>query len=298
MRYGDCMLTAKEMKQLLESAGLAPRKRFGQCFLIDRNLMNKLLAITGLTGSETVLEVGPATGAMTEDLLPNCKRLVAAEIDTGLAGILDERLGHDPKLRIIVGDVLAGKHAIAPEVLDAIAPEAHLISNLPYNIATPLLAECLKNSWNAIHDRPGVRFDRMTFMIQREMADRLSAEVDTPDYGPITVLTQLLGSVRPGPVVPASAFWPAPKVQSQIVRVDFDPDKARELKDMTILTDLLSAAFGQRRKQIGTVFRKASLPYAPDALAGALHAAGVTPDQRAQTVRPGQFGAMANALVQ
>jgi 16S rRNA (adenine1518-N6/adenine1519-N6)-dimethyltransferase len=292
------MLTAKEMKRLLESADLAPQKRFGQCFLVDRNLMNKLLSVTDLTGEETVLEVGPATGAMTEDLLPHCKRLVAAEIDIGLAQVLEERLGDNPKLKIIVGDVLASKHAIAPAVLEAVAPVAHMISNLPYSIATPVIAECIKNSWHAIKDGSGVRFDRLTFMIQREMADRLSGDTNTPDYGPITVLMNLLGNVRRGPVVPATAFWPAPKVQSQIVRVDFDPDKARAIKDLSALTSVLSAAFGQRRKQIGTIFRKATLPFAPEALAEALTVAGVTPDQRAQTVSPEQFATIANTLVQ
>ena len=284
------------MKRLLSSAGLAPRKRYGQCFLVDRNLMNKLLAVTGLTGEETVLEVGPATGAMTEDLLPHCKKLVAVEIDTGLAEVLTERLGSDPKLTIIVGDVLAGKHAIEPAVLEAVAPAAHLISNLPYNIATPLLAECLKNSWRAVTSGDAVRFDRMTFTVQREVANRFAGEAGSGDYGPISVLMSLLGTVAPGPLVPATAFWPAPKVQSQIVRIDFDAERAREIVDLQALTTILTAGFGQRRKQIGSIFRKADTPYGPDALAAALATAGVTPDRRAETVAPEQFAAMANAL--
>lgn len=291
------MLTAKEMKRLLSSAGLAPRKRFGQCFLVDRNLMNKLLAVTGLMGEETVLEVGPATGAMTEDLLPHCKKLVAVEIDTGLAEVLTERLGSDPKLTIIVGDVLAGKHAIAPAVLEAVAPVAHLISNLPYNIATPLLAECLKNSWRSVTSGDAVRFDRMTFTVQREVANRFAAEPGSGDYGPISVLMSLMGTVAPGPLVPATAFWPAPKVQSQIVRIDFDPERARDIVDLGALTTILTAGFGQRRKQIGAIFRKANTPYTPEALEAALATAGVAPDRRAETVPPEQFAALANALV-
>ncbi len=293
------MLTLKEMKALLDNAGLAPRKRFGQCFLVDANLMARILDTAELTGEETVLEVGPATGSLTEDILPRCKRLVAAEIDRGLAGLLAERLGDNPKLTIWLGDVLAGKHAIAPEVLDALDPVNHLISNLPYNIATPLLAECLLQSHRALAgDASAKRFARMTFTVQREVADRLAAEHNTGDYGPISVIVALLGSIQPGPMVPASAFWPAPKVQSRIVRIDFDPAKAAQIADATMLTTVLRAAFGQRRKQLGAIFKK-GLPEAgveAATILEALETVGITPTSRGEQLPPEAFGALANAL--
>jgi 16S rRNA (adenine1518-N6/adenine1519-N6)-dimethyltransferase len=293
------MLTAREMKNLLDRHGLAPRKRFGQCFLVDSNLMGKILTTAELTGEETVLEVGPATGSLTEDLLPHCKRLVAAEIDRGLAKVLTERLGEDPKLTIWLGDVLASKHAIAPEVLAALDSVNHLVSNLPYNIATPLLAECLLQSHRAqAGDSEAKRFDRMTFTVQREVADRLAGEPSTGDYGPISVIVALLGAIKPGSIVPASAFWPAPKVQSRIMRIDFDPARASQIADAAMLTSVLRAAFGQRRKQLGAIFKKGLPELALEAstILDALHTAGIDPTSRGEQLAPDAFAALANTL--
>jgi 16S rRNA (adenine1518-N6/adenine1519-N6)-dimethyltransferase len=287
------------MKAQLDSHGLAPQKRFGQCFLVDANLMGKILTVAELTGQETVLEVGPATGSLTEDILPHCGRLVAAEIDRGLAAVLEERLGDDPKLTIYLGDVLAGKHAIAPEVLAALDPVNHLISNLPYNIATPLLAECLLQSHRALAgDEAARRFDRMTFTVQREVADRLAGEPNTSDYGPVSIIVALLGSIQPGPIVPASAFWPAPKVQSRIVRIDFDPAKAQHVGDATMLTGVVRAAFGQRRKQLGAIFKKGlpELALEPQAIQAAMAATGINPTARGEQLEPEAFLALANTL--
>ena len=105
------MQTLRQLRELFDAEGLHPKKRFGQCFLIDGNLMDKLLEMTDLSGSETVLEIGPATGSLTEDLLARAARVVACEIDTQLSEVLKRRLGDDPKLTVIVGDVLAGSQS-------------------------------------------------------------------------------------------------------------------------------------------------------------------------------------------
>ena len=285
---------------MLEDEGLATHKRYGQNFLIDHNLMGKLLDLAGLTGTETVLEVGPGTGSLTEELLARAGRVVAVEIDRGLHALVGRRLGGWADLTLIHGDVLAGKHAISPVVLAALPPGAHLVSNLPYNAAAPLVAECLLLSWASAvggGDGPAVRFDRMTFTVQREVADRLAAGAGSGAYGPLGVVAALLGVIARGPIVPNSAFWPRPKVASRILRIDFDPAAASRLHSAASLRTVLAMAFGHRRKQIRSAARWKGSRVDPEAFAAALERAGIDPAARAQDIAPRQYLALANALV-
>ena len=284
------MQPLRQLRELFEVEGIHPRKRWGQCFLIDRNLMMRLVELADCEGVGTVLEVGPATGSLTEELLARAGRVVACEIDRGLADILRRRLGDRPNLAIVVGDILAGKHALAPAAMDSVGPEAHLVANLPYNVATPLVALCLQSAWRALAGgADACRFDRLTFTVQKEVADRLAASPGGSDYGPISVLIALLARLTVGPVVPASAFWPAPKIASRIVRIDFDADAAGRIGDLDGLMDVVRTAFSQRRKQVGTIFRRDA------AVSAALEVVGIDPVSRAQRIEPEQFAALAAA---
>ncbi|MFP4104974.1 MAG: 16S rRNA (adenine(1518)-N(6)/adenine(1519)-N(6))-dimethyltransferase RsmA [Phycisphaerae bacterium] len=282
---------------MLDQAGLKPRHRFGQCFLFDQNLMQKVIGFAEIDPEQTVLEVGPGTGSLTEELLDHAARVVAVEIDHGLARVLRKRLGERESFQLLEQDVLAGKHEIAPEVLTAIGDDAQMVANLPYNIATPLIAQSLTLSWQAaVAGRQCPRITRMTVMIQREMADRLLTGPGTRDYGPVSVLTNLLGNAVPGPLAPASAFWPRPKVESQVVRIDFVPEKAAKVLDVQVLQQALSLAFGQRRKQIGTVAKRRGAAFSRELFTEALSEADISPTQRAEQVSPEQFRRLGNAL--
>jgi 16S rRNA (adenine1518-N6/adenine1519-N6)-dimethyltransferase len=259
--------------------------------------MAKLLDLAGLAGDETVLEVGPGTGSLTEELLDRARRVVAVEIDHGLCRQLQQRLGDRSRLVLICRDVLSGKHAISGEVLAALGGRAVLVANLPYAIATPLIAQCLLDSWRAVAGDGGrCRFDRLTFTIQRELADRLTARPRSDAYGPVSVLVALLGTVKLGPAVPPSAFWPAPKVASRMVRIDFDPKAARKIPDMEALRSLLELAFSQRRKQLGSVLRSKHGKSPMQAFGDALLPAGIDPTLRAEEVPPEKFARLADIL--
>ncbi len=294
------MQTLTEIRQLLDQAGLAPRKRFGQSYLIDGNLMGKLLELSGVSAGQTVLEVGAGTGSLTQELLTRGATVVAVEIDKGLCRLLRDYFKNRGGLTLIEGDVLSGKGELSPTVLSALAPVVHLVANLPYNIATPLVAECLVHSWRAQagqgEDKNLCRFDRLTFTVQREVADRLAADPGGSDYGPVSVLVALLGRLRLGSVLPALAFWPAPKVESRMVRIDFDLQAAAALQDVDTLRRLLVLAFGQRRKQIGSILRRKPATFAAQDLILALAAAGIDPSLRPQAITPPQYLAAANAL--
>ena len=291
------MQTLKEIRGLLKSAGAAPNKRLGQHFLIDLNLMGKLVALADVGGDQVVLEVGPGTGSLTEELLAHAQRVVAVELDRGLHQLLTRRYADADKLTLLHGDVLAGKHVISQEVVEHLLPAAALVANLPYNIATPLVAQCLIDSWGSLFgDGRRCRFDSLTFTVQLEVADRLAAGPDSEAYGQVSVLVALLGRVSLGPVVPASAFWPRPRVASRMLRIDLDPQTAAKVADVETLSAVVGLAFGQRRKQIASVVRRKGAAFAPDVFLEALEQVGIDHAARAQTVSPGQFLHLANTL--
>ncbi len=291
------MQTLNEIRRLLDEANLAPRKAFGQCFLIDAHHMAAVLETADPADDAVVLEVGPGTGSLTEELLARCGRVVAVEIDRGLCDLLRRRLGDASRLTLLCCDVLAGKHTLNPRVLDALGPRAEMVANLPYNIATPLVAECLRESWRARLPAGRCRFDRLTFTVQKEVADRLAAGPGDGSYGPVSVLVALLGDARAGAVIPPTAFWPRPKVSSRVVRIDVDPDAADRLRDVEALSAVLTAAFGQRRKQIGSAGRRTDA-FEAAAFDAALAAAGIDPTARAERIDPGQYLTLSNALAE
>jgi 16S rRNA (adenine1518-N6/adenine1519-N6)-dimethyltransferase len=298
--------TLTQIKEILSAAGREPNGRLGQNFLIDANLMAKLLELAQLAPADTVLEVGPATGSLTEELLGRYGSVVAVEFDRGLAEILRARLGSHPRLTVLCQDALAGKHQLAPEMLEQLAvsssaPSAvscSLVSNLPYNIAVPVVANCLEQSWRAMRGRADhpVVFDRLTFTVQKELAGRFLAGADDESYGPVSVLTALLAHAQAGRVLPPEAFWPRPKVYSQMVRLDFDPALAGQLTELPMLSAVLAAAFSQRRKKIIAAARLSNLGFAGEAFLAALQGSGIDPGLRPGSIRPEQYRALANFL--
>lgn len=282
---------------MLEAFGLAPQKRFGQNFLFDHNLLGKIIDLAEVTAADTVLEVGPGTGSLTEELLARAGLVVAVEIDSGLHRLLSQRLAGHHNLVLLHTDALAGKHAIEPQVLAALGARAVLVSNLPYNIATPLIAQCLTSSWQAAVAGAAVcRFDRLTFTVQKEVADRLIAAEGSWEYGPVSVVIALLGSAQFGPLVPNTAFWPKPQIVSRAVRIDFDPVKAAGVADVMVLKAMVSMCFGQRRKQIGSVVRRKNAFCEVEDFLYALEAAGIDRTSRAEDLPPEKFRLAANAL--
>jgi 16S rRNA (adenine1518-N6/adenine1519-N6)-dimethyltransferase len=293
--------TQTEIRQMLEESGLKPQKMFGQNFLVDHNLLRAVVELSGVSAGDTVLEVGPGTGTLTDALLEAGANVLAVEIDHGLARLLAARYAAQPRVRLMRADVLAGKHRINPDVLAAageMSPAGvHLVSNLPYNIATPLICDCLLQSLAAARGRPGaVRFIRLTVTIQREVAGRLMAGADDEAYGPASVLVALLANVEAGKKLPATAFWPPPNVVSQMIRIDPVAPPPDVLGDPAVLRQLVNWAFSHRRKKIISTGRRTGAPFRPEAIEAALAAADVDPDSRPERITPRQFARMAAEL--
>jgi 16S rRNA (adenine1518-N6/adenine1519-N6)-dimethyltransferase len=210
--------TKQQIQALLADAGSAPRHRFGQNFMIDQNLVRIVADAGKIESGDVVIEVGPGTGTLTEELLARGADVIAVEIDRDLATIIRSRHESNTRIKVIEGDALAGKHEINRELaahLHTIRSAAgsdprpvKLVANLPYNIASPLVIELLI---------AGV--DLLAFTVQKEVADRLRAQAGSDDYGPLTVMAQLLANVEVLRTLPPQAFWPAPKIDSALVRM-------------------------------------------------------------------------------
>lgn len=296
------MQTRRDIEAILRRLGRRPDKRHGQCFLVDLRFMQALLDQAELTGDQTVLEVGPGTGSLTEELAHQARRVVAVEIDQALAGHLQARFAAESRVDILPCDALATKSELAPALLAACRPRASLVANLPYSIATPLVANLLIESWRSLRDQAAVRFQSLCFTVQQEVADRMLARPggeDNPDaggYGMVSVLIGILGRARPGRAVPAGAFWPRPKVDSRIVRIDFDAPRAERLADIRTLQALLHQCFTQRRKHVIAAAKSRSAAFNRDRLGQALAETQIDPTTRADELSPDQYLRLANLL--
>ncbi|MDM5148133.1 16S rRNA (adenine(1518)-N(6)/adenine(1519)-N(6))-dimethyltransferase RsmA [Candidatus Persebacteraceae bacterium Df01] len=244
-----------------------PRKRFGQHFLRDKNLINALLKHIAPQEGEEFLEIGPGNGALTEALLQAPINLTAIEIDRELADGLRTRFGK--KLHLLVDDVLC------TDLAGLLAGgNVRVAGNLPYNISTPLLlrlADC--------------RSRDMHLMLQREVAMRLLAQPGGSDYGRLTVSVRLSYDVEEVLQAPPEAFWPAPKVHSTVVRL---LPRTLPLTLTPTLQILLKAAFQSRRKMLGNALKKFTINW---------QTANIEPTRRPQTLSPEEFSRLATHML-
>jgi 16S rRNA (adenine1518-N6/adenine1519-N6)-dimethyltransferase len=213
--------TKTEIQSLLAAAATEPRHRFGQNFMIDQNLVRLVAAAGDIAVGDLVIEVGPGTGTLTEELLKSpAAKVIAIEIDRNLAKLLREKFSSNDRFILIEGDALSNKHELNPDLAAHIrstepsrSPSrdrsaVKLIANLPYNIASPLVIDLLL---------AGV--DTLAFTVQKEVADRLRAAAGSDAYGPLSVTAQLLAKVELLRTLPPQAFWPMPKIESALVKM-------------------------------------------------------------------------------
>lgn len=266
--------TLTQIRELLGARGLAPRKALGQHFLIDQNLTRALVDAAGVGPGDRVLEVGPGTGTLTEELLSRGCRVVACELDPGLCDLLRDHFDAHDGFTLIEGDCLESKHEVSAAVRRELGSEPfRLVANLPYNAATPLMLTLLLH-----HPECG----GMYVTIQREVADRLTASPGSPDYGLITVVTHALARVRRLALLRPECFWPRPEVQSAMVAVE--RIAAPLVADAPAFAAFTAGLFASRRKQLGAVLgRDVAWPE------------GVTPTDRAESIAPSGLAALFHA---
>ncbi len=264
-------------------SGHRPRKRFGQHWLVDAGVLDRIVAAAELRVGERVLEVGPGRGALSERLLASAAaELTAVELDRDLVVGLRQRFGSDPRFRLIEGDVLA-----LP------LPEAEaVVANIPYNITGPLLEHLLGRI-----DRPLPHpFRRLVLLVQQEVGERLRAEPGSSAYSALSVRVQLLARCRQVCQVPPGCFSPPPKVMSEVVQLD--PLPSANQPDATLartVDSLLRRCFASRRKMLRNTLAGLLPPADLEALAAS---AGITLQQRPQELAPQRWLALAAGLNQ
>lgn len=270
-------------REMLEAFGLATKHRLGQNFLIDNHVIERIMALAELTGSERVLEVGPGIGTLTLALVQEATRVTSIEMDTELEPVLSAHAMDHSNFRFIMGDALAVPPAAIAEALDG-EPEL-LVANLPYNVAATIILQFFQTM-------PTLR--RAVVMVQKEVADRIAAVAGTKAYGAYTVKLSLYGEVTGRFEVPPRCFMPAPHVDSAVVRIDRVDADVRAQADPQAVARVVDAAFAQRRKTIRNSMGSNGFDKA--ALDEAYARCGIAPTARAESLTTGQFVELASAL--
>jgi 16S rRNA (adenine1518-N6/adenine1519-N6)-dimethyltransferase len=255
------------------------RKRLGQHFLTDRRILGRIVDALDLTGAETVVEIGPGRGALTELLVERAGRVVAVELDGALASILRSRYAENDRVTIVEADVLE------TDLGEIAGGEFVLAGNVPYYITTPILFQALTPP------RPR----RSVYLVQREVAERAVAAPGSKVYGALSVNVQAVATAEVLFRVPPGAFSPPPKVDSAVLRVTPSRDPVVGPAEQAGYRSLVQEAFGLRRKQMRRVLRTiASL----DAVRAeeVLERVGIDPDVRPETLSPADFARLHRAL--
>lgn len=271
------LASPREIRLLLEERGLQPSRTLGQNFLIDRNILDAIVAAAEVGPADHVLEVGPGLGVLTEALLARAARVTAVEKDAGLHAVLAERWGAEPRLTLIHGDALDLDHPALRR-----AGVTCLVSNLPYSVGTRVVVDA------AVQPDPP---DRMVVLVQREVAERFAALPGTPDMGTVSVWLQQAYAVDVVRLVKPTCFWPKPDVVSAVVRLRRHAAHPLDEGQRTTLRELSRIAFQHRRKQMASLFRDAPAPYraAPEAARALLERCGADPAARAEALSVAQW---------
>lgn len=277
----------KIIRQVMEGAGLTFNKSLGQNFLIDGNIVRQIAQAAGLTAEDSVLEIGPGIGTLTEELLLHAGQVLSVELDRRFIQVLRDRLGDRESFLLMEGDAL--KLNLGP-VLEKLAPRRpwKLVANLPYYITAPLLERFLRT------DLP---LESLTVMVQKEVADRILAEPSTKDYGALTLFVALYAEPSRAFDVPKTAFMPAPKVDSTVLvlRRKAPGSDGLSEEDRDRINNIVRQAFQQRRKMVIKAFQRATRADRP-AVEAAFKEAGISLQARAENLGLEDFKHILQAL--
>ncbi len=254
-------------------------KKFGQHFLSDKKILTAIVDALAPTSSDTVVEVGPGRGSLTDILVERSGKVIGVEIDRALAANLRKRYADRSNVEIVEADFLE------TDIAGVSGDDFLLIGNVPYYITTPIIFKSL--------DPPIAR--RSVFLVQREVADRMASKAGDESYGALTVNIAVVARVEQTMTVPASAFQPPPKVESAVVRLTPLKDPLVAVDSLVPFRTFVQAAFGQRRKQMPRVLRSVRGVSSAEA-SELLEAVSIEPSGRPEVVSPEQFANLFEAI--
>lgn len=245
--------TVSYVANRLKAAGLRPVNRFGQNFLVDLNLIDLIARSADIGPRDVVLEVGTGTGSLTARMAKRAAMVVTVEIDENLAELARQEFATLPNVTLLQTDALKNKNTLHPDVvrtvqesLARVGPEARLklVANLPYNVATPIISNMLQ--FDPVPER-------IVVTIQRELADRITAQPSTKDYSALSIWVQTLAVPKIVRVLPPSVFWPRPKVHSAILQIDPSDELRARVPDLDFYHRTVRALYFHRRKFLRSV---------------------------------------------
>ncbi|EGL81851.1 Ribosomal RNA small subunit methyltransferase A [Caldalkalibacillus thermarum TA2.A1] len=275
-------------KMLLEKYGFTFKKSLGQNFLVDSNILRAQVEAAALDKTTGVIEVGPGIGALTEQLAIRAGRVVAFEIDQRLIPILEESLRPYDNVHIIHQDVLkADLEQVVKTYLRGL-DKLKVVANLPYYVTTPILLHFIES---------GLRFEHIVVMVQKEVADRLTATAGSKDYGSLTVFVQYYTEPELIKVVPKTVFVPRPQVDSALVKLSLRKEPPVQVVDEDLFFKTVRACFAQRRKTLlNNLLHQLVGKERKRELVQVLHELDIDPSRRGETLTIAEFARLANGL--
>lgn len=273
--------------EVLQKYNFTFQKKFGQNFLIDPHVLDKIIAAAEITKDDFVLEIGPGIGTLTQYLAEAAREVVAVEIDSTLIPILEDTLSAYDNVSVINEDVLKVDLRKLAEERNGGKP-IKVVANLPYYITTPIIMSLFESH---------VPLKSLTVMVQKEVALRMQAGPGTKDYGALSLAVQYYASPYLAANVPPNCFMPRPNVGSAVIRLTRFGETPVQVKDEKLLFRLIRASFNQRRKTLQNgLVNSQELDFTKEQVAAAITTLGVSPSVRGEALTLEQFAALANAL--
>ena len=269
-------------KSILSKHGLTLKKCFGQNFIFDMDYLDRLVDLAGVTSSDTVIEIGCGAGTLTRSIAKKAKRVIGYEIDTRLKPILDDVVADCKNVTINYMDIMKENLSSLEK---KVGENYILVANLPYYITTPIVTNFLENAKNV---------SRMVIMVQKEVAERFSANPSSRDYGAITVAINLRGNASIIMEAGKEMFTPPPKVDSAVVRIDIDREKFSNI-NFNKVRALVRCAFTSRRKTLVNNLVN-GLKLSRERAISALEEVGISADARGETLSASEFAFLSEVL--
>lgn len=278
----------KNTIEILQKYQFVFQKKFGQNFLIDTHVLDKIITAAAITNKDCVLEIGPGIGTMTQYLAEHAKRVIAVEIDKALIPILEDTLGGYTNVLVINEDILKTDICALAKQYNNNKP-IKVVANLPYYITTPIIMGLFENH---------VPLESVTVMVQKEVASRMQALPGTKDYGALSLAVQYYAVPYLVANVPPNCFMPRPKVGSAVIRLTRHEKPPVQAADEKLLFSLIRASFNQRRKTlINGLNNSPDLSFSKEEILEALKAAGLSEKVRGETLSLGQFATLCNTFI-
>lgn len=272
-------------RAIMERYGFNFKKGFGQNFLIDTNVLDNIADAAGITSEDTVLEIGPGFGSLTQTVAERAKKVISLEIDTKLIPILNETLADYNNIEIINKDVLKCD-------IDELSREKNdgkpfkVVANLPYYITTPIIMDMLEKH-SAVTS--------MTVMVQKEVAERMQAGPKSSDYGALSVAVQFYADTNIDMIVQPSCFMPRPKVASAVITLKLRDKPSVDVKDKKLFFHIVKCAFGQRRKTLlNTLCNQGNFNMTKEEISEIIRSAGLDERIRGEAMSLQEFGVLAD----